>query len=92
MEKSVKSAAAAPVNMRIPFELCCNECGRQTYKGDRFWGLKEKAGKDSCFGVEIYRFQFQCPSCRADFFIKSDPGRYDYIVESGATLVMVGDP
>ncbi|KAL2227949.1 UNVERIFIED_CONTAM: hypothetical protein Sindi_1774600 [Sesamum indicum] len=87
MEKSVKSAAAAPVNMRIPFELCCNECGRQTYKGDRFWGLKEKAGKDSCFGVEIYRFQFQCPSCRADFFIKSDPGRYDYIVESGATLV-----
>ncbi|KAL0447714.1 UNVERIFIED_CONTAM: hypothetical protein Slati_1899300 [Sesamum latifolium] len=87
MEKSVKkSAAAAPVNMRIPFELWCNECGRQTYKGDRLWGLKENAGKDSCFGVEIYRFQFHCPSCRAHFFVKSDPGRYDYILESGAIL------
>ncbi|KAK4398233.1 hypothetical protein Sango_1298800 [Sesamum angolense] len=79
MEKSVK--------MLIPFDLRCNGCGRRTCKGDRFQGLKEEAGRDACFGVEIYRFQFQCPSCRAAFYIKSDPGRYDYIVESGATLV-----
>ncbi|KAL2245556.1 UNVERIFIED_CONTAM: hypothetical protein Sindi_2823800 [Sesamum indicum] len=79
MEKSVK--------MLIPFDLRCNECGRRTYRGDRFRGLKEEAGKDSCLGVEIYRFQFECPSCRAAFSIKSDPGRYDYVVESGATLV-----
>ncbi|KAK4431207.1 hypothetical protein Salat_0882800 [Sesamum alatum] len=85
MEKLVKSSAAiavTPVKMHIPFELRCNECGRRTHKGDIYLGLKEEVEKDSCLDVEIYRFDFKCPSCRATFSIKSDPGRYDYVVES----------
>ncbi|KAI3454063.1 hypothetical protein Pfo_010726 [Paulownia fortunei] len=88
VEKSLKSGrGGAPVKMLIPFGLQCDECGRRTNKGDRVWALKEEAGKDSSLDVEIYRFQVTCPCCRATFSIISDPGRYDYVLEAGATLV-----
>ncbi|KAG8381870.1 hypothetical protein BUALT_Bualt05G0017800 [Buddleja alternifolia] len=83
----VKSKKKFIVKMVIPFSLRCGGCERRTDKGDRICGLKEEIGKDSTFDVEIYRFTFTCLCCRNTFSIISDPGRYDYVLESGATLV-----
>ncbi|PIM98644.1 hypothetical protein CDL12_28874 [Handroanthus impetiginosus] len=83
--KSTRIATAT--KMVIPFDLQCDACGRPTNKGDKLWATKEEIGKDDAFDIEIYRYQFKCLCCRSPFSIKSDPGRYDYVLEDGATLI-----
>ncbi|CAA3010766.1 Hypothetical predicted protein [Olea europaea subsp. europaea] len=75
------------VKMMLPFDVYCEHCGFCMGKGNRFVAVKEEAGWEALFEILIWRFKFNCYSCSAPFAIKTDPSRYDYIVEFGATLV-----
>ncbi|KAL3645904.1 hypothetical protein CASFOL_011084 [Castilleja foliolosa] len=80
-------AARRPLKMVMPFGIQCDNCERQTKKGDTIWALKEKIGVDPSLEVNVYRFQSKCISCVAMFSIVTDPGRYDYVLEAGAKLI-----
>ena len=36
-------------------------------------------------GIQILRFYFRCPTCGAEFILKTDPKNTDYEMERGAT-------
>ncbi|KAL9174339.1 hypothetical protein ABFS82_02G046700 [Erythranthe guttata] len=84
MQKYSTKKSAKRVRMTMPFGLKCNKCDRHTDKGEKLYCFKRAIGIDSTFEVEIFRFEFWCQCCRSDFSIVSDPGRYDYVLESGA--------
>ncbi|CAA2988318.1 Hypothetical predicted protein [Olea europaea subsp. europaea] len=75
------------VKMMLPFDVYCEHCGFCMGKGNRFVAVKEEAGWETLFEIPICRFKFYCYSCSTPFAIKTDRGRYDYIVEFGETLV-----
>ncbi|KAL7156976.1 hypothetical protein ABFS83_02G046000 [Erythranthe nasuta] len=87
MQKYTMKKSAKRVRMTMPFGFKCNKCDRHTDKGEKLYCFKRAIGIDSTFEVEIYRFEFWCQCCRSDFSIVSDPGRYNYVLESGATVV-----
>ncbi|CAI9768995.1 unnamed protein product [Fraxinus pennsylvanica] len=75
------------VKMTLPFNVYCEHCGFFMGKGNRFEAAKEEAGWETLFDIPIWRFKINCYSCSAPFAIKTDPGRYDYVIEFGATSV-----
>ncbi|KAL2516903.1 Family of unknown function (DUF572) [Abeliophyllum distichum] len=66
----------------LPFKVHCEYCGFCMDKGNKYDAVKEEVGWESLFEIPIWRFKFNCYSCSAPFFIKTDPGRYDFILES----------
>lgn len=63
----------------------CTTCGTFIYRGTKFNSKKETVLDEEYCGVRIFRLYMRCPTCSAEFTLKTDPKNSDYIAELGCT-------
>lgn len=72
----------------ISMSIWCSTCGSFIYKWTKFNFRQEDVIGEKYLGIQIFRFYFKCTRCSAELTIKTDPQNSDYVVESGATVVL----
>jgi hypothetical protein len=67
--------------MMLPMSVRCLVCGEYLYRGKKFNAKKETVLGEEYLGIKIFRLYMKCTRCKAEFTIKTDPERADYVAE-----------
>ncbi|CAD5319848.1 unnamed protein product [Arabidopsis thaliana] len=82
--------AARNAGLSLPMRLQCNNATIMK-KGTRFSSRVEDVIGETYLGIKIFRFHIQCTNCSFEMKFRTDPKNAGFIIESGATRLLLPD-
>ena len=70
------------IRFEMPYNIWCEGCKNHIGMGVRYNAEKKKVGM--YYTTPVYQFRMKCHLCDNHFEIKTDPGKLDYEIVSGA--------
>lgn len=70
------------IRFEMPYNIWCDGCKNHIGMGVRYNAEKKKVGM--YYTTPVYQFRMKCHLCDNHFEIKTDPGKLDYEIVSGA--------
>lgn len=70
------------IRFEMPYNIWCEGCNNHIGMGVRYNSEKKKVGM--YYTTPVYQFRMKCHLCDNYFEIKTDPGKLDYAIVSGA--------
>ncbi|CAP38117.1 Protein CBG21260 [Caenorhabditis briggsae] len=67
-----------------PFNMQCNSCSENIYKGRKFNMDREKVEGEDYLGLKLFRFHMKCPKWLSQISFRTDLENCDYKCEQGA--------
>lgn len=86
-----EAMAARNADLSLPMRLQCNNCDNIMSKGTKFTSRVEDVIGETYLGIKIFRFQIQCTNGSHEMKFRTDPKNADFIIESGATRLLLPD-
>ncbi|ELP86349.1 hypothetical protein EIN_296590 [Entamoeba invadens IP1] len=70
------------VNLKMPFDIWCQQCNKQIAKGSRISAEKRTVGFH--FSARIFEYVVYCKNCNQKISLRNDPQTEDYKLVLGA--------
>lgn len=70
------------IRFEMPYNIWCEGCNNHVGMGVRYNAQKKKIGM--YYTTPVYQFRMKCHLCDNHYEIKTDPGKLDYEIVSGA--------
>lgn len=70
------------IRFEMPYNIWCDACNNHVGMGVRYNAEKKKVGM--YYSTPVYQFRMKCHLCDNYYEIKTDPGKLDYEIVSGA--------